>query len=411
MSHARQTIGPTGPTSPTRSSSPASRLRRRPDPKNRLRILVAGLRALPEAEGGVERHAEALYPRLVSLGCHVEVAVRTPFCSAQPLPSWKGVKLKRIWSPRMCGLEPLVHTLLVTLYAAVTRPDILHIHAVGPALLAPLARAFGLTVVVTHHGPDYDREKWGRFARIVLRLGEAAGMRFANRRIVISQLISRMVADKFGADTAVIPNGVQSDPVEQSTQVLEQLGLTPRRYVLQVSRFVPEKRQLDLIEAFAAARLDDWHLVLVGDADGAGSYGREAAARAAQVPNVVLTGFRTGAELRQLYSHAGLFVLPSSHEGLPLVILEALSFGLRVLASDIPANREVGLASDQYYPTGDVAALGRRLDHFARNGITDREAHRIRRWVAARYDWDEIAERTLDVYQGGNGSRSYPAPV
>jgi glycosyltransferase involved in cell wall biosynthesis len=382
-----------------------------PSQGERLRILVAGLRALPEAEGGVERHAEALYPRLVRLGCQVEVAVRTPFCAAEQPPSWKGVTLKRFWSPRMCGLEPLVHTLLVTLYAAVSRPDILHLHAVGPALFAPLARAFGLTVVVTHHGPDYDREKWGPFARMVLRLGEAAGMRFAHHRIVISQVISQMVADKFSADTAVIPNGVPSDPAEHSTEVLDQLGLTPRRYVLQVSRFVPEKRQLDLVEAFAAAGLDDWHLVLVGDAHGAGSYGREAATRAAQVPNVVLTGFRTGAELRQLYSHAGLFVLPSSHEGLPLVILEALSFGLRVLASDIPANREVGLHRDQYYPTGDVRALCRKLQYFARNGLTDGESRRIRHWVATRYDWDDIAERTLDVYQGGNGSRSYRAAV
>src|SRR6056297_190878 len=133
-----------------------------------MRILVVGLRSLPNAEGGVERHAEELYPRLVQLGCDVEVAVRSPFHDRNELDHWHGVRLRRLWSPRLGGLEAFVHTLIAVGYAAIRRPDILHIHAVGPALMTPLARLLGLRVIVTHHGPDYDREKWGAFARSVL---------------------------------------------------------------------------------------------------------------------------------------------------------------------------------------------------------------------------------------------------
>jgi len=372
-----------------------------------LRVLVVGLRAMPEAEGGIERHAEALYPRLAELGCEVEVAVRTPFCSKETPSRWRGVTLKKIWAPRTGGLEPLVHTLLATIYAAVRRPDILHIHAVGPALMTPLARSLGLRVVVTHHGPDYDREKWGGFARWVLRLGESLGMRFSNERIVISHTIEQLVEDKYHSTTTLIPNGVRPQPMARSTGALAKFGLTPRRYVLQVSRFVPEKRQLDLIDAFAAAGLTDWRLVLVGGCDEANGYGATVAKRAAEVPNVVLTGFRAGRDLHELYSHAGIFVLPSSHEGLPLVLLEALSYGLPVVASAIPANLEVGLEAEHYFAPGDVAALGERLRQHAAAPACEEKTRRLRRWVATKYDWDEIARATLEVYR--HGARPRPA--
>jgi glycosyltransferase involved in cell wall biosynthesis len=370
-----------------------------------IRVLVVGLRCLPETEGGVERHAEALYPRLARLGCEVEVAVRTPFCSKNTPKRWRGITLKRIWAPRTGGLEPLVHTLLATCYAAVRRPDILHIHAVGPALMTPLARWLGLRVVVTHHGPDYDREKWGGFARWILRLGESLGMRFSNERIVISQTIEQLVESKYHARTSLIPNGVRARPTARSTGALAKFGLTPQRYVLQVSRFVPEKRQLDLIDAFAAAGLEGWHLVLVGGCDETDGYCARVAKRAGEVPGVTLTGFRAGRDLHELYSHAGMFVLPSSHEGLPLVLLEALSYGLPVVASAIPAHLEVALEKDHYFPQGDVTALATRLRERANATVSEAESRRLRRWVATTYDWDEIARQTLAVYQHGTRRR------
>src|SRR6185436_1261331 len=138
----------------------------------------------------------------------VDVLVRSPYHPKSKPPSYRGVRLKRLWSPRGGSLETLVHTLLGVLYAGLMRPDVLHIHAVGPALFTPLARLLGLRVVVTHHGPDYDREKWGVFAPWILRTGERFGMRYANARIVISKVIADLVRDKYAADSYLIPNGV-----------------------------------------------------------------------------------------------------------------------------------------------------------------------------------------------------------
>lgn len=363
-----------------------------------MRIAFLGLRGFPGVQGGVETHAEHLCPLLAGLGCEVEVIVRSPYLPAEQCAGWRGIRFVRIWSPKSKGLEAIVHTFLGVLVAAWRRPDVLHIQAIGPALMTPLARLLGLKVVVTHHGPDYDRQKWGRFAKWALRAGERFGMRFSHGRIVISEVIGRLVREKHGVASTLIPNGATLPALPSSTGAPKRFGLAPRRYVLLVSRLVPEKRHLDLLEAFAQAGLEGWKLAFVGAADHPDAYQRsliEAAERA----GAVMTGFQSGLALRELYAHAGLFVLPSSHEGLPIALLEALSYGLPVLASDIPANVEVGLPAEHYFPLGDKAALARGLRALAA-APPDAEAIQARRaWVARRYDWRRIAEQTLAVYR------------
>ena len=372
-----------------------------------LRVLALGLRGLPDVEGGIERHAQHLYPLLVELGCSVEVVVRSPYHPLNKPLEYRGVRLKRIWSPKGGSLETILHSLLGTLYAGIVRPDVLHIHAVGPALLTPLARLLGLRVIVTHHGPDYDREKWSGFARWVLRLGERCGMRYSNERIAISNTIQTIIAARHDRGAALIPNGVELPELPNTCAKPRELGLVPGRYVLQVSRFVPEKRQLDLIRAFNDAAVPGWRLALVGGIDGGDDYVSEVIRAAAENPNVVLTGFQQSLALRELFGHAGLFVLPSSHEGLPIALLEALSFGLPLIASDIPANVEIGLSPESYFPLGNVTELGTRLRQFAVDVPTSTRAKRVqclRAWVATRYNWQTIAHQTLAVYRRAMGS-------
>jgi glycosyltransferase involved in cell wall biosynthesis len=265
--------------------------------------------------------------------------------------------------------------------------------------MVPLARLLGLHVVVTHHGPDYEREKWGRFARVVLRTGEAWGMRFCNRRIVISRTIRNLVRDKYGLESDVISNGVDLPELPSSTTALEKFGLTRGRYVLTVSRLVPEKRHKDLVAAYATAKLYGWKLLLIGASDHPDAYAAEIAELVRATPGVVVAGFQTGLTLRELYAHAGIFVLPSSHEGLPMVLLEALSYGLPVVASDIPAHLEIGLDEKHYFPLGDVHALAARLGSFARTPWPMEIRESTRRWVAERYDWHSVVEQTIKVYR------------
>jgi glycosyltransferase involved in cell wall biosynthesis len=305
----------------------------------------------------------------------------------------------RIWAPQSKALEAIVHSVLCVLYAGfVSRPDVLHIQAIGPALVTPLARLLGLKVVVTHHGPDYDRQKWGKFAKFALRVGERFGMRWSNERIVISTVISQIVQEKHGRNSILIPNGVTLPPLPEASDALLPFGLIPGRYVLLVSRLVPEKRHLDLIEAFSDAKLEGWKLAIVGASDHPDAYTKSVLERASQSPNVVCTGLQTGQALQQLYGHAGIFVLPSAHEGLPIALLEALSFGLPVIASDIPANLEVGLAFNSYFPLGNTTALSERIVDFAKLPIIDQDREVRREMVTQLYDWREISMRTLALY-------------
>lgn len=363
-----------------------------------LRVMMLGLRGFPDVQGGIETHAEHLAPLLVNLGCDLEVVVRAHCQKSSTGKVWCGVKFTHFWSPKSKAFEAIVHTFFGVLYAAIKRPDILHIHAVGPALMTPVARLLGLRVVVTHHGQDYNRQKWGYVARKVLLLGEWFGMRFSHARIVISNVILETVAHKHAVQATLIHNGVVLPNLDVSAEYLNQFGLQKNRYILLVSRLVPEKRHLDLIQAFNQANLNGYKLALVGNSDHPDAYVQALHDAAKANPNIVLTGFQKGDTLRSLYTHAALFVLPSSHEGLSISLLEALSYGLPVIASDIPANIEIGLKPSAYFELGNIEQMKQLLcQHAAQSVLPENKMH-VRAWINSHYNWKNIAEKTVAAY-------------
>jgi glycosyltransferase involved in cell wall biosynthesis len=363
-----------------------------------LRVTMLGIRGFPNVQGGAETHAQNLSLRLVELGCDVEVILRSPYVPKDAGGTWRNIRMVRLWSPRIKGLEAFLHTFLGVLRAGWTRPDVLHIHAVGPALFTPLARALGLHVVVTHHVLNYENEKWGPFARTILRLGERAGMLFANERIAVSEALAEKMVRAYGVSVRVIPNGIAQPQQAPSITCLEKFGLAPGRYVLTVARIDEQKRQLDLIEAFARTPQNSWKLAIVGGADYASDYARAVAQAAAKTPGVVMLGHQSGPALAELFTHAGWFALPSSHEGQPIAVLEALSYGCPVLLSDIPAHRELRCSGAQFVPVGDVATLAKRLAEIFQAQTNQRLEAAERERLMQAHDWRVIAEQTLRVY-------------
>jgi glycosyltransferase involved in cell wall biosynthesis len=372
-----------------------------------LRVTMLGIRGFPDVQGGAEKHAEKLSGALADLGCKVEAVVRSPYVAKEAPATWRGIKLSRLWAPRLTGVEAFVHTLLGVVRAGFTRPDILHIHAIGPALFTPLARALGLRVVVTHHLPNYDNEKWGPFGRWLLRRGEWAGMAFAHGRIAVAAGLAKEMTRRYRVPVDTIPNGIDPPAVVRSADILRAFGLAPNLYALTVARIDEQKRQLDLIAAYARMQQPQWKLALVGGADYSGTYARAVAEAARQTPGVVMLGHQTGAALAALYSNAGVFVLPSSHEGQPIAVLEAASFGLPAILSDIAAHRELALPHARYFAVGDIAGL---VDHL-QAAFTAPGAEKLddveRARIMARHDWQTIARRTLAVYRDAlSGAKS-----
>ena len=355
-----------------------------------MKVVVTGTRGIPGVMGGVETHCEELCPRLAALGADITLVRRSAYVK-DALAQWRGVRLKDIPSPKKKALEAVIHTFRAINYAASAKADIVHINSIGPALLAPYAKLRGLKVVFTHHGPDYDREKWGRTAKAVLRLGERLGVRYADELIVISDVIRTIVRDRYGRTQGVhlIPNGVPPPDICDFPEYFGRLGIEKGKYVLGMGRFVPEKRLHDLVAAFRG--LDGYRLVLAGDSDFEDDYS-VSLKEEARAAGVVLTGFIKGRELHALLSHAALYVLPSSHEGLPIALLEAMSYSRKVLVSDIPANLEIGLPEECCFPCGDVGALRSAMEALLASPS-------VPEYDMDRYDWDNIAAEVLAIYE------------
>lgn len=366
-----------------------------------MKIFVTGTRGIPDIPGGVEKHCQELYPLIAIKGHEVLLATRKPYVTKQR-HSWQGVRLVPTFSPRIKNLEAIVHTFLAVLKARIFRPDIIHIHAIGPGLMVPLARLLGFSVVVTNHGPDYERQKWGSVGKVMLRLGECLGGRFANEIIVISNVIAEIVQKRCGRASNLIYNGVSLPDKSINRDFLDSIGATPGKYVLAVSRFVPEKGLDIMIKAFQG--LDgDYRLVIAGDADHETDYSRSLKRMMAEDNRIIPTGYITGESMNQIFSHARLFVLPSFHEGLPIALLEAMSYGLSVLVSDIPANLEVGLPAERYFRCGDETDLREKMDVLLQKELTEMEKRDLRFQVTEKYNWLKIAEQTVKVYEKALG--------
>jgi len=362
-----------------------------------MKIFVIGTRGIPDIPGGVETHCRELYPRIVAAGHEVTVATRASYVRKKN-KSWKGVSLKHVFSPREKSLEALIHTFLATIIAKVSKPDLVHVHAIGPSLLVPFMRLLGMKVLMTNHGPDYHRGKWGSLAKKVLLLGEYWGGKYANEIIVISSVIGDIVKKRCGRESHLIYNGVTLPEKTAKTDILEQHGIMPGKYILNVARLVPEKGLHDLIEAFTKIT-GDQQLVIAGDADHETPYSRDLKKKAATDSRIVLTGYITGEYLNQAFSHARLFVLPSYHEGLPIALLEAMSYNILPLISDISAHKEIQIPESCYFKCGKIGHLQEQLENALNNDPGKHKAIDYRSIVAEKYNWDKIARQTIAVYE------------
>jgi glycosyltransferase involved in cell wall biosynthesis len=359
-----------------------------------MRVIVIGTRGIPNIQGGVETHCEELFPRMVKLNYRVHLIRRTCYVPVEDhLTEFKGVELSNLFTVRRITIETILHTFLAVLYARKKGTDILHVHAIGPAIFIPMARMLGMKVVFTHHGPDYNRAKWGPVAKLVLKFGERWGTACANEVIVISEVIKELLKKKYNrTDTHLIFNGVSPAILSNRTDFIESLGLEPRKYVFTLGRFVEEKGFDYLIKAFNKIEQLGFRLVIAGDADHEIPYTKHLK-KLAGMNNVVLPGFVKGEELHQLFTHARLFVLPSFHEGLPISLLEAMSYKLPVLVSDIPANKQVALPGNTFFVTGDETSLIKSLENILQKDFTAID------YDMSLYDWDKIALQTDAIYQ------------
>lgn len=376
-----------------------------------LRIAMIGQRGLPATYGGIEHHVAHLGARLAARGHEVTVFCRSNYAPARSA-TFDGMRLRHLPTVGTKHLDAIVHSLLSTIAATSASPDIVHYHALGPGLCSPLPRYLSRAKVVqTIHGLDDRRAKWGKMAKGVLRTARWASDRVPDAVIAVSREVAEEYERTRRGLTVHVPNGVAAPKPPSSSGVLERLGLRPGRYVLFVGRLVPEKAPDLLIEAFRGLP-EDVALVVAGGSSYTGEYVERLRAIASAVPRVRMPGYVYGDDLAALYTGAAVFVQPSHLEGMPLTLLEAVSYGMPVVASGIAPHREV-LGEDapgaRFFRTGDAghlrAVLGDVLAH------EDRErqgADRRRTDVLRRFSWDTAADETERLYYRLLGRRAAP---
>lgn len=376
--------------------------------RERFRIAMIGHKRIPSREGGIEIVVEEISVRLAAMGHRVDAYNRYGHhVSGKKYEQeygwkgrkfYKGVRVYIIPTFKTSSLNAIVYSFFATVRALFGRYDVLHYHAEGPCAMLWLPKLFRRKIVVTIHGLDWQRAKWGNLASFVIRFGEKMAAKYADEVIVLSENVQKYFADTYGRRVTCIPNGITRPVLRDAQMITEKYGLTKGSYLLFLGRIVPEKGLHYLIEAFAGIETDK-KLVIAGGSSQAVEYMDRIHRMTGQDDRIIMTDFVQGQMLEELYSNAYAFVLPSDVEGMALSLLEAMSYGCCCLVSDICENTEVVEDKALIFRKGNVKDLRRQLVYILEHPETVRlYAEQSADFICGKYNWDEVVDETVVLY-------------
>ena len=374
--------------------------------KDKLNIAMLGHKRIPSREGGIEIVVEELSTRMVEAGHSVTCYNRAGHhvsgkeYDGGSLKEYKGVRLKSVFTINRKGLAAMTSSFFGAICTAFGKYDVVHFHAEGPCAMLWLPKIFGKRCVATIHGIDWKRAKWGGFASKYIKFGEKIAAKYADEIIVLSEGVQKYFMDTYGRKTVFIPNGVNR-PILRSTQLIkDKFGLDKDEYILFLGRLVPEKGITYLIEAFEKVKTTR-KLVIAGGSSDTEAFSQELKKLAEGDDRIVFTGFVQGQMLEELYSNAYLYTLPSDLEGMPLSLLEAMSYGNCCLTSDIAECAEVVEDKAIVFKKSDIDDLKEKLQYACDN---PEEVKKLKDgaadFICSKYNWDDVVEQTLKLYQG-----------
>ncbi len=374
-----------------------------------MRIAMIGLKALPARYGGFETAADEMSRRLVQMGHEVIVYNRSGQ-STWPTSDYHGVRLITLPTLKSKNLSTIAHAFLSSVDVLFRRADVVHYFTTGTTLFAPLPRLAGVKIVCSADGTDWQRAKWGRFARWYLRLSEQIAVLFCHGLVSDSQEVVRYYREAYGRDSVYIPYGMR-EKASEGNEWIERLGLKSREFVLFVGRLVPENNVHNLIKAFEQTRTDK-KLVIVGDDPWGKAYVRSL--KSTTDPRIVFTGGVYGDGYEQLQRNAYMFVLPDEVGGTHPALVEAMGFGNCVLVNDTPSNMEVtGDAGFSYSGADGDRDLCRQMQLLLDSPeIVSRYRPAARERALANYSWDRVVLDHIKLYQelaGGKPAAAAPS--
>ena len=367
-----------------------------------MKIAMIGHKRIPSREGGVEIVVEELSTRLVKIGHRVDVYnrkgnnVANKNIKTKKLKKYKGVNIITIPTINKKGLDALIYSFFASIVASFKKYDCLHYHAEGSCAMLWIPHLFRKRIVVTIHGLDWQRAKWGGFATKYIKFGEKLAAKYADEIIVLSKGVQKYFKDTYNRDTNFIPNGVNIPEIKEPNIIKEKYNLNGNDYILFLARIVPEKGLHYLIDAYNQIKTDK-KLVIAGGASHTNDYYKEIQEKVKGNKNIIMTGFVQGEELEELYSNCFLYCLPSDIEGMPISLLEAMSYGKNCLVSDIEENTQVCGEYGHTFKKGDVQDLKEKLDSLLKEDKLI-DANILKNYVIEEYNWDDIVNETTILY-------------
>ncbi|WP_051638438.1 glycosyltransferase family 4 protein [Butyrivibrio sp. NC2002] len=369
-----------------------------------MKIAMIGHKRIPSREGGVEIVVEELATRLVQMGHYVtvynrsgrNVADKNADRDLHKLKSYKGIRIVHIPTPSIKSLNAVVYSFIATIGAILGNYDVIHYHAEGPSAMLVLPHMLGIRTVATIHGLDWQRAKWGGFATKFLKFGEMIAAKYADEVIVLSRNVQQYFLDTYNRQTIYIPNGVNKTEFKEPDKI-KKYGLEKDKYIMYLGRIVPEKGIMYLLDAFAKTNTD-MKLVIAGGGSHSDDYLEAVKKKAALDKRVVMTGFVQGDILTELFSNCYLYVLPSDIEGMPISLLEAMSFGRRCLASDIPENKEACREYASYFKKADTKDLQRALQSAIDDPTSFHKFNEIMDYCYKHFDWNRVTGASVKLY-------------
>lgn len=371
-----------------------------------MKIAMIGHKRIPSREGGIEIVVAQLSKRMVEKGHQVTAYNRKSehiagkaFDNNDSLKKWEGVKLIWVPTPNSSKLNAIVYSALATLKACFKSYDVIHFHAEGPASMVLLAKLFHKKSIVTIHGLDWQRSKWGGFATKFLKFGEKMAAKYADEVIVLSKNVQNYFLDTYNRETVYIPNGIEEPTLHRAEIIKNKYGIDKDEYILFLGRIVPEKGIHYLIDAYKQINTDK-KLVIAGGASHTSEYMNDIQQNAKDNSNIIFTGFVQGQELEELYSNAYIYCLPSDLEGMPISLLEAMSYGNCCLTSNIDECTEVCSDKAIYFEKGNIQSLKATLKNLLNNNNTIKELKESSKsYVLSQYNWNDVTEKTLELYE------------
>ena len=373
--------------------------------EGKLRIAMLGHKRIPSREGGIEIVVEQLSTRMVKRGHSVTCYNRSGHhisgreYDTGNIKEYKGIELKSVFTIDCKGLAAMTSSFCGAVCCAFSKYDVIHFHAEGPCAMLWIPKLFGKKCVATIHGIDWQRAKWGGFASRYIKFGEKVAAKYADEIIVLSEGVKQYFLDTYGRETVFIPNGADR-PVRRTAQLVrEKFGLEKDGYLLFLGRLVPEKGVQYLIEAFRDVRTDK-KLVIAGGSSDTDGFMQELKELAGKDGRIIFTGFVQGQMLEELYSNAYLYCLPSDLEGMPLSLLEAMSYGNCCVVSDIGECTEVVEDKAVTFKKGSAVDLRDKLQQLCdAPAVVEKYKAEAADFICGKYSWDAAAENTLKLYR------------